>query len=232
MNQPNPSNLLVFPRAFFISSHICVSSLLKQMSTTELIYFNGAGRAEVTRILLHAAGVDFTDTRMQGGEWPTIKPTTPLGSVPVLKIDGVQYCQSGAMTRYAARLAGFFPTDPLEGLVCDEALECLGELMSEAPKGGTPEELKEKRQAFQHGKMTKIVTLLESRIQAIGGGTGFCKEPCVADLALESTVKSIAGGSWDHIDVDFFDKFPGIKATCAMIAEHEKVKAYYASLAK
>jgi glutathione S-transferase len=131
-------------------------------SVTELIYFDGAGRAEVTRILLHAAGVDFTDTRIQGADWPELKPTTPLGSLPVLKIDDISYTQSGAQMRYAARLAGFFPTDPLEALVVDEAMECMNELMSEAPKGGTPEELKEKRQAFQKGKMTMIAKLSAS----------------------------------------------------------------------
>jgi glutathione S-transferase len=83
------------------------------MSTTELIYFDGAGRAEVTRILLHAANVNFTDTRI-GKEWPALKPTTPLGSLPILIIDGISYVQSGAQMRYAARLAGFSPSDPLE----------------------------------------------------------------------------------------------------------------------
>lgn len=64
------------------------------MVNYELLYFQGAGRAETIRIMLHAAGVDFKDTRFSGPEWPEIKPTTPLGSVPVLKIDNVQYCQS------------------------------------------------------------------------------------------------------------------------------------------
>jgi glutathione S-transferase len=208
-------------------------------STTELIYFDGAGRAEVTRILLHAAGVDFTDTRIPGKDWPALKPTMPLGSMPVLKIDDVAYTQSGAQMRYAARLAGFFPTDPLEALVVDEAMECMNELMSEAPKGGTPEELQEKRQAFQKGKMTMIAKLLEARIQVMGGGKGFAKKVLgtvqkanVADLCLYMTVKSVSGGSWDYIDADYFDQFPGIKATCESIADDERVKAYYASLEK
>jgi hypothetical protein len=77
----------------------------------------------------------------------------------------------------------------------------------------------------------------------MGGGKGFSKhpivedvglvrKPCVADLALWMTVKSVSGGSWDHIDANFFDQFPGIKATCDMMADDEKVKAYYASLKK
>jgi glutathione S-transferase len=60
----------------------------------EVIYFDAAGRAEVIRILLYAAGVAFKDTRLKGPEWKQFKPTTPLGSVPVLKIDDETFCQS------------------------------------------------------------------------------------------------------------------------------------------
>ena len=60
----------------------------------ELTYFDAAGRAEAIRVMLHAAGVEFKDTRFKGPEWPTIKPTTPLGVVPTLQIDDVTYCQS------------------------------------------------------------------------------------------------------------------------------------------
>jgi glutathione S-transferase len=75
----------------------------------ELLYFDGAGRAETTRIMLHAAGVEFKDTRFPGTEWPEVKPTTPLGSVPVLKVDDVQYCQSVvSLTYYGVLLKASF----------------------------------------------------------------------------------------------------------------------------
>jgi prostaglandin-H2 D-isomerase / glutathione transferase len=60
----------------------------------EVCYFDAAGRAEAIRVMLHAAGVEFKDNRLKGPDWPTIKPTTPLGAVPTLKIDDVTYCQS------------------------------------------------------------------------------------------------------------------------------------------
>ena len=100
----------------------------------EILYFDGAGRAETIRIALFAGGVDFTDTRFSGKEWPAIKPTTPLGSVPVLKVDGVAHCQSVALARYAGKLGGFYPEDPVQALIVDEAIESLNELMALAPK--------------------------------------------------------------------------------------------------
>lgn len=104
------------------------------MPSHEVVYFDFTGRAEPIRILFHIAGVDFEDTRFKGADWPTIKPTTPLGQVPVVKIDGNQYCQSIALARYAAKLAGWYPSDPLDALKSDEAAESLNELMSKAPK--------------------------------------------------------------------------------------------------
>ena len=100
----------------------------------EVIYFDSPGRAEATRTLLHIAGVEFTDTRFAGKDWPTIKPTTPLGSVPLLKIDDFTHCQSISMARYAAKLAGWYPEDPVEALKSDEVADTLNELMSKAPR--------------------------------------------------------------------------------------------------
>jgi prostaglandin-H2 D-isomerase / glutathione transferase len=63
-------------------------------SNYEVTYFDAKGRAEAIRVFLHAAGIEFKDTRMKRDEWPEIKPKTPLGFVPTLKINEVTYSQS------------------------------------------------------------------------------------------------------------------------------------------
>lgn len=105
----------------------------------EVVYFPVAGRAEPIRICLHIAHAKWKDTRIQGNDWPTLKPTTPLGSLPVLTISEAKketeselesttvatttttttttlpstftHCQSMALDRYAAKLAGMYPVD-------------------------------------------------------------------------------------------------------------------------
>lgn len=104
------------------------------MPSHEVRYFDLPGRGEAIRILLHAAGVDFKDTRIPFSQWPEIKLKTPLGQVPTVNIEGTDYCQSVALTIYAARLAGWYPEDPLEALKCDEIADCLSELTSSRPK--------------------------------------------------------------------------------------------------
>lgn len=198
------------------------------MPSHELLYFDGAGRAEMVRICLTIAKADWKDTRFAGADWPGIKPTTPLGSVPVLKIDGVSHCQSVALARYAGRLAGWYPEDPLEALVVDEMLDSLNEVMAKAPKSSDPEEFKKLREEYQATTLTKYATFFEEAIQR-NGGIGFTKKPSIADIGVKTLVASIASGDWTHIDTNFFDKYPGITATAKMISENEDIKAYYAS---
>jgi glutathione S-transferase len=197
----------------------------------ELLYFDGAGRAEAIRICLHMAGVDFKDTRFSFADWKAgIKDTTPLGQVPVLQIDGVAHCQSTALLRYAGTLAGWYPTgDPLQALAVDEAVDSLNELMSKAPQGGEPAAKKAAREEFQATVMVQYATWFEGKIAAAGGKSGFGATPTIADLMLHGTVKGVETGTWDYIDAKFFDAYPLIKATVAAVDENVQVKAYYVS---
>jgi glutathione S-transferase len=198
------------------------------MPSHELLYFDGAGRAEIIRICLTIAKADWKDTRFPGKDWPVLKPTTPLGSVPVLKIDGVDHAQSVALARYAGRLAGWYPEDPLEALVVDEMMESFNEVMSKAPKSSDPEEFKKLREEFQAGTLTLFAAFFEGGIQR-NGGIGFSKSPSIADIGMKSVVTAISSGDWTHVDPKFFESYPGIMATAKMVDENESIKAYYAS---
>jgi len=108
----------------------------RKMPSHEVVYFDSAGRAEAIRILLHAAGIEFKDTRVKRDNWFTFKPMTPLGQLPLLKIDGNEYCQSRALERYVAKFAGWYPSDPLEALKCDEAADTISEIVDKVPVVG------------------------------------------------------------------------------------------------
>ncbi len=89
-------------------------------------------------------------------------------------------------------------------------MDCLSELFSKAPHDPNEDEKKKKREQYQAGYMTACAKLLEARIQAYGGGAGFCSVPSVADLLLMSVIKTIKMGLFDYIDTNFFDAYPGI----------------------
>ncbi|CAJ1952881.1 unnamed protein product [Cylindrotheca closterium] len=202
------------------------------MTKPELIYFDAPGRAEPIRMLLHFAGIEYEDTRFPGSEWPAIKPTTPLGFVPVMKIDGKQYCQSLSLTRYAAKLADWYPASEFQALKCDMVAETINELAALAPKSKDQDELKKLRQEFQKDTLTKYWKFVEGIIQENGGILVSGSTPTFADLLIQQSVLMIKLGFWDHIDTNFFDDYPGLNATCKAVEENEKVKAYMAAKKK
>ncbi|WAR26385.1 SCRY1-like protein, partial [Mya arenaria] len=62
------------------------------------------GRAEVSRLLLAAAGKAFEDVRVDFAQWGDLKKDMPQGTLPVLEVDGkMKISQSGSIARYLAR---------------------------------------------------------------------------------------------------------------------------------
>ncbi|KAE9308873.1 hypothetical protein PR003_g20640 [Phytophthora rubi] len=82
----------------------------------KLTYFDIKGRAELTRLIFHYGGVTFTDNRVARADFPALKPTLPFGQVPALEVNGTSYAQSMAVARYAAKLSGLYPSDPVKAL--------------------------------------------------------------------------------------------------------------------
>jgi prostaglandin-H2 D-isomerase / glutathione transferase len=206
------------------------------MTVHEVVYFYGPGRAEAIRVCLYIASqtkdfdVEFKDTRIERKDWPALKPTTPLGSMPLMKLDGFTHVQSHSLARYAAKLAGLYPSDPLQALFVDEVMDTVNDLISDMPMSKDEEEKKQLREEFAANKMKQYVDFIENTIQHNTGGNGVATTPSVADLILKSAVSMMQGGFMDYIDKNYFDAYPGIMATTEAISEHDGVKAYYASL--
>ena len=43
------------------------------MSKIKIIYFNIRGRAELSRLIAAAGGLEFEDVRVEGADWPKLK---------------------------------------------------------------------------------------------------------------------------------------------------------------
>jgi glutathione S-transferase len=78
------------------------------MSKYDLYYVKSRGRAEVARLLFHAAGVEFNDHQYDRSEFEKLIAQSPLGAVPWLEVDGVKLPQSVSLARF---LAGEFNMD-------------------------------------------------------------------------------------------------------------------------
>jgi glutathione S-transferase len=94
------------------------------MSHYKLTYFNGRGRAEISRLVFAAAGVEYEDVRIQREDWAALKPTAPFGQLPMLEVDGVKLAQSNAMARFLARRFGLAGKTDLDQVRADMIIDC------------------------------------------------------------------------------------------------------------
>ncbi|KDO22392.1 hypothetical protein SPRG_11344 [Saprolegnia parasitica CBS 223.65] len=99
----------------------------------ELTYFDIPGRAELIRLLLTHGKINFKDTRYSFPDYFAKKSelNLPFNQVPTLQVNGTTtYGQSLAIARYAAKLTGLYPTDPLAALEADAAVDAIVELVN------------------------------------------------------------------------------------------------------
>lgn len=203
------------------------------MTTYKLTYFDiDGGRAEATRIALHAAGVDFDDNRLSFPEFGAQQFDMRFHAVPVLEIDGAQVTQSNAMNRYIGKMCGLYPSDDLQALYCDEVMDAVEDLTHylTATFGLEGEEMKLAREALADGWMTIYLKGLEELLNR-GGGEYFAgNQLSVADLKVFVQTSALGAGFLDHIPTDIVQRVaPGLKAHAERVAAAPQVKAYYAS---
>lgn len=85
----------------------------------------------MARVCFGAAKVEYTNKTVNFDEFKAMKPSLPLGSVPVLTLpNGRVVCQSGAINRYAASLAKLYGDSPVETLLIDEVVLSAEELLN------------------------------------------------------------------------------------------------------
>ena len=100
------------------------------MSTYKLTYFNGRGRAEVSRLIFAAAGQKYEDVRVEEGQWPSLKSQMPLGQIPVLEVDGTKLPQSAAIARFLAKQFQLAGKDNLEQAKVDAVADTIGDILT------------------------------------------------------------------------------------------------------
>jgi glutathione S-transferase len=205
------------------------------MPQLKITYFDfHGGRGEPVRLALALGGLAFDDHRFAYPEFADVRKNTPFGQVPVLEVDGVQVTQCDSMLRYAGKLAGLYPTDAYQALLCDEVMYVVEEA---SVKLGptfrmTGEEQKAARLALVNGSMPVYLAWLEKQLLAHGGNYFADNRLTVADLKVFIDVRTLNAGRLDHVPTDLVEKVaPALNAHMKRIAELPEVVAYYAKFA-
>ena len=201
------------------------------MQKPRLIYFDApVSRGEECRLALHLAGVDFEDVRIKRDAWPTTKPTTPYGSVPVYEIPGRPALgHSNAILVLVGREHGLHPKDAFEaarheGMMCH--VEDLRAHISPTLRITDEAEKKKAREAIATGYLPTWATFAEKQL---GDGPFFAGASInVVDLKLHMVVRWLASGNVDHIPATIFAAFPKLTRVHDAVRDDARVKAWYA----
>jgi glutathione S-transferase len=202
------------------------------MPQLKLSYFDfHGGRGEPVRLALAIGGVAFEDHRFGFPEFGEVRKTAPFGQVPVLVVDGVPVTQCDAILRYAGKLAGLYPADAYQALLCDEVMYVVEE--AGVKIGPTfrmsGEEQKVARLALVNSSMPVYLKWLQDRLAAQGGEYFADGRLTVADLKVFVDVRGLNSGRLDHIPTDLVQTVaPALNAHMQRVAQHPAVVAYYA----
>ncbi len=205
------------------------------MPQLKLNYFDfHGGRAEPARIALHMGGIAFEDHRFAFPEFAEFRKCTPFGQVPTLEVDGVHVTQCDAINRYVGKLAGLYPTDPLQALFCDEVMYVVEE--ASVRIGPTfrmsGEEQKAARLALVNGSMPVYLAWLQAQLQAHGGEFFADNRLTMADLKVFVDVRGLNSGRLDHVPADLVERVaPALNAHMDRITNLPGVQAYYEQFA-
>ena len=205
------------------------------MSQLKLSYFDfHGGRAEPARLAMAIGGIAFEDHRFAFAEFAEVRKSTPFGQVPTLHVDGVQVTQCDAILRYVGKLAGLYPLDAFQALLCDEVSYVVEEA---GVKLGptfrmTGEAQKEARTALVNGSIPVYLGWLQSQLLAHGGEYFADRRLTVADLKVFVEVRGLNSGRLDHVPKDLVAKLaPALNDHMQRIAQTPAVAQYYAKFA-
>eukprot|EP00598_Pedospumella_elongata_P013584 CAMPEP_0184991906 /NCGR_PEP_ID=MMETSP1098-20130426/38847_1 /TAXON_ID=89044 /ORGANISM="Spumella elongata, Strain CCAP 955/1" /LENGTH=224 /DNA_ID=CAMNT_0027517429 /DNA_START=28 /DNA_END=702 /DNA_ORIENTATION=+ len=97
-----------------------------------LYYLPMRARAEPIRMILYYGNIAYNDVTISFSEWPEHKAKLdicPFGQLPTLQLSsGEIIAQSGTILRFVAKLAGLYPSDPLEAARADMVHEMANDM--------------------------------------------------------------------------------------------------------
>ena len=179
------------------------------MAKLKLTYFDfDGGRGEPARLALHIGGIPFEDDRISPKEWPQFRDRTPFLALPTLEVDGKVVTQSNSINRYVGKLAGLYPKDDWQALLCDEVMDAAEDIGTRiASTMDLPADAKQKaREELVTGRITRYLEQLQARLKAAGGEYFADRRLTVADLKIFMLVRWLRSGALDHIPKDLVDR--------------------------
>ncbi|XP_065063682.1 glutathione S-transferase 1-like [Rhopilema esculentum] len=198
-----------------------------------LYYFDLAGRAEISRLLFHHAGVEFEDHRFKKDEWAEMKKNQklfPFGQCPSLEVDGEVIAQSATIARYLANEFGLNGKTNMEKAKNDmifDGLRDVGQKLINAMKQKDEETKEAMKKDFWENQVQVDFKLFEERFAPQNGFfTG--DSVALADIAFFGLLSF-----WEEMfHQKPYENFPKLKALHDRVAALPNIKKYLDSRKK
>lgn len=176
--------------------------------------------------------IQFEDHRFNNEQWPTIKPTTPFGSVPVLHVDDEVLAQSDAILRYVGRLTGLYPEDPLDAFRVDVFIDAMNDayLAAFQYRGTDKDQLREARHKFCKEDIPRYLGTLDKQIKARGKDGPFFlgKKVSIADLKMQQGYHMMSSGFLEFVDTKVLEQYTSLCAIVKAVDELPAVQKWVA----
>jgi glutathione S-transferase len=199
-----------------------------------LTYFDAPGRAEPVRIALTLAGQAFEDRRLSFPEFAAQRAAGafPLGSLPVLEVDGRSMAQTAAMLRFAAHLGGggLYPSDPRAAFVVDSVIDTFNDTVSHALTPSLFERDAEKKLAMRkellEGPLGRALRYVEGLLADSPGPFLTGAHLTIADILLGVTCAQYRSGNLDGLGPEVLEPYPRLRALADAYNAHPGIVAY------
>jgi len=203
--------------------------MMSAMSKPKLSYFDApSSRGEECRLALVAAGADFEDHRVKREDWPSLKPQTPFGHMPMLTLEGKPALSEGnAILTYVGRQCGLLPSDAWEAARQESMLSACEDLRAQVGRTfgiKDPEELIQRRTEFVEGPLSVWARGVEAQIK----GPFFSGESLgIADIKLFVIVKWLNSGALDHIPANTLAAYAKLSKLSEAVAGYPALQAWF-----
>ena len=204
----------------------------------KIIYFDlPFWRAEISRLPLFIANIDFEDFRPSDEEWDYAKENgkmkdgtiIPFSELPVLSINGESIAQTMAIARICGKLGGMYPEDIIEAGKVDQivvVVENINALLSPSMKESDPTKKKAMRKELTSNELPTYFGYLQDILSANSSEWFVGENMTIADLAVWSLLGWVASGVIDDISAEVIQPFEGLVKLYNQINKNPRVKEW------
>lgn len=194
----------------------------------KLTYFDVPGRAQPIRHTFAIGGVAFDDEHVTWDQFDDMKKAgaVPFNSLPALTVDGETFVESGAVLRFAGKLAGLYPAVEKDAMKVDMICDTLETLVSSI--------LRDKTEAARAKVVAELFPLyygtIDQMYSAVKGPFLLGETLTIADVKLANFALPMnTGGFLNHVPAGCVDKFPHVLACAKAVMGLDRVKEWHAT---